>query len=477
MKTLADDWNELVGWFDSDRRIAIGIFVLALVTFASFHGGAGWNQDANFDLTRALVERRTVHIDGYSANTGDVSSGRGRHVYINKPPGLSFLATIPYAIVYACERAAGISPDEYARLNQWITTAATCGLCGALIGSTLFLYGRRRLGATARDSLAITLVILFGTIVFPYSTMLFAHVPPALFMLLAVVWMRERPLLAGMAAGLATICFYVCAPAALVLVLVTRSRRMIAGGAPFAILLGCYHWLCFESPFRTSVETSTPFTEKGLLFGVLRLPRADALYGLTLSPYRGLFFASPVLLFAFIGARQMWRARELRHEICAIAGSIAIYFVAICAFNQWNGGWAFGPRYLLPIVPLFGIPMLAAMPLQSRRARALFIAAALFSVATNFLATAVDAMPPPGIDNPLVDYLAPAFFTGQIPELTRDTIPWFHDTHVKPVALARDSGNVGELAFGAASRASLIPIVLWMLGGTAVLTSAASKRL
>jgi hypothetical protein len=361
-------------------------------------------------------------------------------------------------------------------MNQWITTAATCGVCGALIGSILFLHGRRRLGTSAHDALAISLVILFGTIVFPYSTMLFAHVPPALFMLLAVVWMRERPLLAGMAAGLATLCFYVCAPAALVLVLITRSRRMIAGGAPFALLLGCYHWLCFESPFRTSVETSAPFTEKGLLFGVLRLPRADALYGLTLSPYRGLFFASPVLLFAFIGAMRMWRARDLRHDFYAVAGCVAVYFIAISAFNQWNGGWAFGPRYLLPIVPLFGIAMLAAMPLQSRRTRALFLVAALFSIGTNFLATAVDPMPPPGVDNPLVDYLAPAFFTGEISELTMAAVPWFHDTHVNPVALATGSGNLGELAFPEASRASLIPIALWMLGGTALLTSAASKR-
>src|SRR5205085_5124972 len=125
MKTLADDWNELIAWFGSDQRIAIGIFVLAFVTFGWFSGGAGWNQNAHFDLTRALVERGTLYIDGYESNTGDVSKGSGGHTYINKPPAASFLAALPYAIVHA------VAP----RFNaQWLVTALTCGVCGALIG-------------------------------------------------------------------------------------------------------------------------------------------------------------------------------------------------------------------------------------------------------------------------------------------------------------------------------------------------------
>jgi len=465
MKTLADDWRELIAWFASDTRIAIGIFVLAFMTFGWFSGGAGWNQDAHFDLTRALVERGTLYIDGYESNTGDVSKGADGHIYINKPPAGSFLAAVPYAIVHA------IAPRFDA---QWLVTALTCGLCGALIGPILFLYGRKRV--SARASLAVTLAILFGTIVFPYSTMLFAHVPTALFLLLAVINMRDRPLLAGAAAGIATSSFYVCAVAVLIIAIASptwRTRlRFIAGGAPFAVLLAIYQWRCFGSPFKTAVEASTPFTEKGLLFGVLRLPRLGALYGITFSPYRGLFFVAPVLLFAFIGLRRMERTREW----WAITGSIAAFFIAIASFNQWHGGWAFGPRYVLPVVPLFGIPMMYAMPALSRRMRMLFIVAAVVSIGVNFLATAVDPMPTSAIDNPLTEYLVPAFFTGEIPAETRDSVPWFNDTHVKPVAIPRDSTNLGELAFSEGSRLSILPIALWMLGGTIVLTLAASKR-
>jgi len=256
-------------------------------TFAWFYGGAGWNQDAHYDLARAIVERRAFYIDGY-IETGDVSKGVDGHLYINKPPGASVLAALPYAMFR----------------NQWATTAATCGVCGALIAVALYLYGRRRFDARPRDALAIALAISFGTIVFAYSTMLFAHVPAALFLLLAVVLIERRPFLAGLAAGMATFCFYVCGAAALLLAIVFPNRRFIAGAAPFALLLGLYQWKCFGSPFRTALEVSTPFTEKGLLFGVLRMPRLDALLGITVSPYRGLFIASPFLLFALLAFRR-----------------------------------------------------------------------------------------------------------------------------------------------------------------------------
>lgn len=419
------------------------------MTFAWFYGGAGWNQDAHFDLTRALVERQTLYIDGYDVNTGDVSRGTGGHTYINKAPGLSFLAAIPYAAVYAVERALQLPVDGLTRANAWIVSAFTCGLSGALIGVVLYFHGRRRAGASVRISVAVAVSILFGTIVFPYATMLFAHVPAALFVLLAVTLLDERPLLAGIAAGLAVTCFYVCAvvPAVLaVLALRRKSWSFFLGAAPFAVALGLYHWACFGSPFATAVEASTPFTEPGRLFGVLGRPSLEALYGITLSPYRGLFFASPVLLVAFF-ARWRWH----------IAAIVIAFLLVIASFNGWNGGWAFGPRYLLPIVPLFATAMFSAVP----RARSLFLIAAVLSIATHFLVTATDAMPSPDVHNPVRDYLLPAFVHGEIPDKTRAAFPWYATTRVDPVSLPREATNVGELLFGEGARMSIAPVLLW----------------
>ena len=72
----------------ADRQLAFWLFLLTFVTYAYFQAGGGWNQNSQFDLTRAIVERHTFAIDGYTRNTGDVAA-HGGHVYTNKSPGLS----------------------------------------------------------------------------------------------------------------------------------------------------------------------------------------------------------------------------------------------------------------------------------------------------------------------------------------------------------------------------------------------------
>ena len=93
----------------ADRRIAEWLFLGTFATYAFFFSGGGWNQNSQFDVTRAMVERRTFAIDAYAANTGDRAFTRG-HVYSNKSPALSWLAAVPYAPLVAIERASGADP-------------------------------------------------------------------------------------------------------------------------------------------------------------------------------------------------------------------------------------------------------------------------------------------------------------------------------------------------------------------------------
>lgn len=427
----------------SDRRIAVGLFILTFVTYAWFFGGGGWNQNAHFDLARALVERQTLHVDGYRVNSGDIAwsnvSGEW-HAYINKAPGLSFLAAVPYAALYAVERAAGKPVDSWLwmTVNAWLLTALTCGVCGALIAVVMY----------RQASLPVALTVAFGTIVLPYSTMLVAHVPAALFLLLAYVWREERPFAAGLSAGMAGACFYLCIPAAIVLVFGKRAGRFIAGGLPFALLLGLYQWACFGSPFRTAVEASVNFTEKGLWLGVFRVPSLEALWGLTFSEYRGLFFVSPFLLLAFFGQRR-WR-------IFAVA---AVFLVAVAGFNGWEGGHAFGPRYLLPAVPLL------ASGIRNRRWLPWLGAV---SAAMQLMATAINPMPDAAIRRPVRDFYLVTPATSVNTQAIDELLPGQqHAPGSRESEWA--SFNLGELLFGAGNPWSVAPVVLWMIAGSLVL--------
>lgn len=454
-----------------DRRIAWGLFVVTFVAYASFFNGAGWNANANFDLTRAIVEDGTFFIDRFAQNTGDVSY-RGNHVYSNKVPGLSFLAVPPYALIHLL----GI---ENPTIKLWLVTVLVCGVTGALIPVLVFVYGRRN-GISRVAALTVALVIAFGTYVFGYSTIFFAHVPCAAMLLLAFVWLDERSLLAGMAAGIAGTMFYFAIPAVAVLAVLAAARSIrraalfVAGGIPFAVLLAWYQRVCFGSPWQTSLELSPEFTGAGLALGVLGMPRIGVIYQLLFGEFRGLLPISPVLIFAIAGAVVMIRRRVLLRELAALAVMIAIFILANSSFNHWHGGSGIGPRYILPIVPLLAVPMLFAAHL----ARPLWIVLGAVSIAINFLAAAVDPTPGGTFRQPLRQYIVPVFLTGRAPEgyptdgshvavnpqtpeerCAFCTYPFLH-----PRTLWA-SFNAGEWILPRGSAVSVLPIALWMVGG------------
>ena len=453
----------------SDRRLAVGIFVLTFVTYAWFFGGGGWNQNAHFDLTRALVERQTFHIDGYRVNSGDIAwsnvSGQW-HAYSNKPPGLPFLAAIPYAAIYHLERALHVPLDswKWMTINVYLLTLIVVAPCGAGIAVLLFRWARRRVDAS--QAVLIALTGAFGTIVLPYSQLFFSPVPAAFFLLLAYVVLDERPWLAGAAAGVAGLCFYICIPAAAVLVIAARRNawKLIVAGLPFGALLAWYHTVCFGAPWRTSLETAQNFTEKGLLLGLFRTyPTRQALWGLTFSEYRGLFFVSPVLLLAVVG---LFRMR--RRDAAIVISVFAIFLLLVASFNGWEGGGSFGPRHILPAIPLL------VLPLAFVRARWLILPAVV-SVAINLLATAMDASPPGGIQRPIRDF----YLTKREVSINQQSVDELLPNHLyKPGSTESEwaSFNLGEFALGAGNPWSVAPIVLWMVGGGVAMWMVARRR-
>src|SRR3989442_6775967 len=118
------------------RRPEAALFVLALGAYAYFFQGGGWNANVRFDLVRALVEQRTVRIDGYETNTGDLAFRDG-HYYCDKAPGLSLLATPAYAAVYPLAgerrlRGRFVSPPA------WVCTVWAVALPSARAGVMVY---------------------------------------------------------------------------------------------------------------------------------------------------------------------------------------------------------------------------------------------------------------------------------------------------------------------------------------------------
>ncbi|HUK13739.1 MAG TPA: hypothetical protein VLW17_10610 [Thermoanaerobaculaceae bacterium] len=482
-----------------DRSVERALFLLVLGAYAYFFNGGGWNQNSHLDLTRAIVERGTLAIDAYADNTRHVSQSGG-HVYSNKSPGLSLLAAVPYGLLFAAERAGGVQTSGIAALtvNAWLCTVATCGLLGAVIPVALYRHARRGFGLPPRWSAAIALAAALGTPLWPYATMLYLHVPSAALLLIAVLASgrsdRRAPAVAGGAAAAAGLLNYLCLP--LVPVIVARvvwnaanrrraSALAVAAAFPPLGLLAAYQALAFGSVFRSSFHgVSEQFLSSARWLGILGAPSAAAAWGVTFSPYRGLFAAAPVLVLALAGAVQSWRRRSRRGELALIGLAVAVSVGFNVCFNGWPGGWAFGPRYLVPIVPLLAV---AAMHVAGRRRRT-WIALAGVSVAVSLAVSAVSPQVPPDVAAPLTRYVIPLLIRGRLGadlagsglsamdghvSVNRQTVDEAQPFAKFPPGSAPAewaSFNLGEPLVGAGSLASLLPLLLWLAGGVALLS-------
>ena len=76
-------------------------------------------------------------------------------------------------------------------------------------------------------------------------------------------------------------------------------------------------------------------------------PLFDGLYGLLLSPGKGVLLYAPVLVAAAFGA-----ARIARPARTLLLGAPFLHLLVIARWAWWEGGSAWGPRLLLPVLPL-----------------------------------------------------------------------------------------------------------------------------
>ncbi len=161
---------------------------------------------------------------------------------------------------------------------------------------------------------------------------------------LGVLWL-------GMAAGL-----WAARPERDPRTLARRALRVGLGALPPVALLLAYNQARFGDPLETGYrgevdEFITPFWE--------------GLYGLLLSPARGLLIYFPLLLVAPLALpRLRRRAPEL---FWTGALGLPCLLLLYARWWSWEGGWCWGPRFLLPALPFFVIALACLVEPPLRR--------------------------------------------------------------------------------------------------------------
>jgi hypothetical protein len=446
-----------MNWVTKHRK-QLSLFLVLLVSYTYFFPRwASWSQNSRLDLVMAIVDQRTLRIDDLYENTGDYAYFEG-HYYSDKAPGLSFLGVPVYMLFrtaastpparWALEKAS--STDAFSATLQeggtgilehkvyfaaalafvtFFTVSLPAALLGLLVHSAM---ARLDVPDTAR--LAVTLVYGLATPAFAYGGMFFTHQTVAFLLFLAfylVFRPAEEPLsgwrilLVGFLLGWATISEYpavlIAAGVAAYALYKNPSIRTVVLGLLGALvplsLLALYDVLIFRTPLPVGYLYSENYHhlhDVGLVS--ITYPRLEALWGLTFSRFRGLFFLSPILLLALAGIGQ-WLRRRIHQPVLAVAVWSMISLTLFYGSSiMWQGGFAVGPRYLLPMLPFMALGLGVAWTrcYEHPVGRLVVWTLTLWSVAAVWLETISGQSFPDWTLDPLFAYSLPRFLAGDI---------------------------------------------------------------
>lgn len=344
-------------------RLALFLVAFASVSALGFHRFGTIDAMQRLALTRSWLLRGSLVADPY----GPVKYG----------PLQPLLAMPSYGLGYAAATLLP-GPTDPHRVGYRFTAFLFTPM---VVAATLLVFVRlaTRLGAAPRDALPSAGLLLFGTFLLPYSRLLFSEPLYGLLFLLALEALvpasnGEKPALLTLPfllslLSLANPVFLPLLPAGaglLVFRLVRDGRRSEARHAALAALLcgvaTAAAWALYNlGRYGRPLE----FGYAGESFGT---PLLTGLRGLIFSIGRGLAVYSPLTFLAALSIPFLLRLPappSRRLVLGAALGAWLTYLVVYARWDSFEGGWCWGPRFLLPFVPALHL----AVPFLLARAR------------------------------------------------------------------------------------------------------------
>ena len=155
-----------------------------------------------------------------------------------------------------------------------------------------------------------------------------------------------------------------------------EAALLVAPVVASVMVVGWLNWLRFDSVFISGYP--------GRMFGT---PLGVGLYGLLFSVNKGLLFHAPLVLLAPVGLLIM--KRDERADAALVTVTFLAYIALYGKYDYWGGGWVWGPRYLLPMLPLLFVPV-ATVAHRFALARRCAVVLAVAGLAFNSLGVIVN---------------------------------------------------------------------------------------
>jgi hypothetical protein len=462
------------------------LWIVTAFTYAFFFSGGDPNQATRFSLTEALVERHAPDITPVHFRTID-KGYKNNHFFADKAPGLSLLATVPFAVMLGADRVFGIPTKDRDSQNAKLyflslIFSAAAGVGCAVLFRRLALF----LGCSERSAELTAFAYAFGTLAFPFSTVLFGHQLVAFFLLAAFVLALERRAngtlttprtLAALGALWSTTIIAEYPAALLVAVagiavlawtfdrkrpaasLVRTLAWTAAGGAPALVIHAAFLVWAYGKFALPYTYVSEPFFKAHMSGGILGVgvPTKLATVGALFSAYRGILFFCPVLGLSLAGIGAWVSSGKDTRILRVVVPSICIYLLFAFSYYAWDGGGSTGPRHLVPILPYCMLPI-AFFADRSRATFGITVVVTLISSFIMLAGTSVLVQLPEGdvfAANPLYDIILPAIAKGTGPLNVQDAFI--------PYGRSDASWNLGTLVGLSPRVALLIVPFVWAL--------------
>jgi hypothetical protein len=208
--------------------------------------------------------------------------------------------------------------------------------------------------------------------------------------------------------------------------------RFIISAVPFAIIYLYYNYVSYGSPFANGYST---LWDQNFVFAPLNL------FYLLFSDIRGLFFYTPIAIFALVGLYRF--SKSNRQKLLFIAPAL-IYVFSYSFWPNWWAGDSIGQRFFIVLAPLLVIGFSAFIrkpPKKFLNRKAFLILTILFTVYSSSIVFLHRITPTAslGKDNQLTQNIYP-----YIPEAERFTTFEIINYHVKLVTSSNSISDYGS---------------------------------